>query len=438
MSALADRRSHGEGRRRGGLKLSHAALKRGTLFLLTAVSFLALIEPSPYEFAFLVALFVFMLTGLRLSQKLLPMVVLLLLYNIGGVISLIPWMDEEPSVRFTAVSVYLMVTALFFAAIMAEDPVGRLETLRRGYLFAAWCAGLAAILGYFDVGGLAGTFTYASRASGTFKDPNVLGPFLVLPIVYILQHVLTGRLGLARGVMVMSVPLLALFLSFSRGAWGNLAGSTLLMAGLMFLTAPSASRRARIVALTLLALGLVVAALLVALSFESIRSVFEIRASLDQSYDQGVTGRFGSQLRSIPLLLETPNGFGPLRFRWHFPEDPHNVYINAFASYGWLGGFTYLALMVITCYVGWKLVFTRAPWQNHAIALWSVLFVTILQGVQIDTDHWRHFYLMFGLVWGLAVLKPGRPATAMETGRTRPPPPEPVSPPSSPRHRRAW
>jgi Ni,Fe-hydrogenase I large subunit len=31
-----------------------------------------------------------------------------------------------------------------------------------------------------------------------------------------------------------------------------------------------------------------------------------------------------------------------------------------------------------------------------------VLFVTILQGVQIDTDHWRHFYLMLGLVWGLA------------------------------------
>ncbi|RDJ24594.1 O-antigen ligase domain-containing protein [Bosea caraganae] len=380
-------------------------MKRGTLWLLTAVSFLAMIEPSPYEFIFLVTLFVFMLTGLRLSQKLLPMAVLLLLYNIGGVISLIPWMDEEPSVRFTAVSVYLMITAIFFAAIMAEDPIGRLETLRKGYLFAAWCGGLAAILGYFDVGGLAGIFTYAARASGTFKDPNVLGPFLVLPIVFTLQHVLIGRVGLMRGAMVMSVPLMALFLSFSRGAWGNLAGSTLLMVGLLFLTAPNASRRTRIVALTLLALVLVVAALLVALSFENIRSVFEIRASLDQSYDQGVTGRFGSQLRSIPLLLDAPNGFGPLRFRWHFPEDPHNVYINAFASYGWLGGFTYLALMAITCHAGWRLVFTRTPWQNHAIAIWSVLFITILQGVQIDTDHWRHFYLMFGLLWGLAVLR---------------------------------
>ena len=44
----------------------------------------------------------------------------------------------------------------------------------------------------------------------------------------------------------------------------------------------------------------------------------------------------------------------------------------------------------------------RTPRQTHAIALWSVLFVTILQGMQIDTDHWRHLYLMLGLIWGLA------------------------------------
>jgi hypothetical protein len=297
-----------------------------------------------------------------------------------------------------------MITAIFLAAIMADDTLARLETLRRGYLFAAWCAGFAAVLGYFNVAGLGGVFTLYGRASGTFKDPNVLGPFLVPPIVFALQHILIGRLGLARGLMVMSVPLAALFLTFSRGAWGNLAGSVLLMVALTFLTTAGATRRARIVFLTLAAFVLMVLALLVALSFENIRSVFEVRASLDQSYDQGVTGRFGNQLRSIPLLLGEPNGFGPLRFRWFFPEDPHNVYINAFASYGWLGGFAWLGLMAATCYVGWALVFRRSPWQNHAIVLWSVLFITILQGIQIDTDHWRHVYLMLGLVWGLAAL----------------------------------
>jgi len=412
LSTLAPRQDGDAPRRR--LTISHAAIKRGALWLLMAVSFVALIEPSPYEFVFLIALLVFALTGIRFSQKLLPMALLLLLYNIGGVIALIPWMDEPASVRFTAVSVYLMLTAIFFAAIMAEDTLARLNTLNSGYLFAAWCAGLAGIAGYFDIAGLGSIFTLSGRASGTFKDPNVLGPFLVLPLIYLLHAVLIGRIGLVKGFLLMSIPLLAVFLSFSRGAWGNIVAATLLMVGLTFLTSSSASQRARIVFLTLTMLVLVVVAMLIALSFENIRSVFEIRASLDQDYDQGVTGRFGNQLRSLPMLLDLPNGFGPLRFRFTFPEDPHNVYVNAFASYGWIGGFAFLALTAATCIAGWRVVFRRTPWQGHAIVLWSVLFVTILQGLQIDTDHWRHFYLLLGLIWGLAAL----PAPASDAQRS--------------------
>ena len=410
MSSSADLSDHAPRRR---LTISHAALKRGALWLLTASSFVALIEPSPYEIAFLLVLLVFALTGIRFSQKLLPLALLLLLFNLGGTFSLIPWMDEPDSVRFVAVSVYLMITAIVLAAIMADDAPARLNTLRKGYLFATWCAGTAAILGYFDIAGLGSIFTLYGRASGTFKDPNVLGPYLVLPIVYVLHHMLTGKTGLLRGLLAMSVPLAGLFLTFSRGAWGNLVGSALLVIALGFLTAPTAARRARIVFLTCVTLLSTMVALLIALSFDNIREVFEIRASLDQSYDQGVTGRFGSQLRALPMLLDEPNGFGPLRFRWLFhQQDPHNVYVNAFASYGWLGGISWLGLMAATCYVGWRLVFQRSATQDHAIVLWSVLFVTILQGLQIDTDHWRHFYMMLGLIWGLSVHAPRKPGDA--------------------------
>ena len=46
-----------------------------------------------------------------------------------------------------------------------------------GSLIAAFCG----ILGYFDVAGLGDEiFTHAGRASGTFKDPNVLGSYLIL------------------------------------------------------------------------------------------------------------------------------------------------------------------------------------------------------------------------------------------------------------------
>lgn len=388
--------------------LSILRLQRAVLWLFVLCGCIAVIEPSPYEVMFLVTVFVFLITGLRINRKLIPLVALLLLYNIGGIFSLIPFMDEGPSVRFIAVGVYLMFTAFLFAALMSEDAERRLDTIRSGYIAAAWIAATAGVIGYFNVAGLGEFLTLHGRASGTFKDPNVYGPFLVLPILFVIQMALTARIGLIKAAMLMSVPLLGLFLSFSRGAWGNLVLSTMVLFALTFITAQSARQRARVVGFCVLIVVGAVAALAVALSFEAIREVFLIRASLKQDYDLGVQGRFGNQLRSIPLLLEMPNGMGPLRFRHYFPEDPHNTFINAFASYGWLGGFAFIGLFGATMLAGWQLVFRRVATQPYAIAVWSVLFVTLLQGIQIDIDHWRHVYLMLGLIWGLRAIAPER------------------------------
>lgn len=388
------------------LRIQVAWLQRASLWLFVASGAVVVVEPSPYEVMFLVAAGLFAVTGLKISPRLAPLLVMLLLFNLGGAFSLIPFLHEKDSVTFIAVSVYLMFTTLFFAALMTEDADGRLATIRSALIASAWIASLPAVIGYFNVAGLGELFSLYSRASGTFKDPNVLGSYLVLPVVYIVQSVFLGRVGWLRGGLFISVPLIALFLSFSRGAWANLVASIALMLVLSFLTSRSTGERARVILIA--AAGVVVAVMGVAaaLSIDAVRTLFEIRASLDQSHDSGVTGRFGNQLRSISILLETPNGFGPLRFRSHFGEDPHNVFINAFASYGWLGGISYMLLIATTWLVGWRAVFMRTPVQAHAIAIWATLFVTTVQGFQIDTDHWRHFYLMLGLMWGLAMAVP--------------------------------
>jgi hypothetical protein len=160
------------------------------------------------------------------------------------------------------------------------------------------------------------------------------------------------------------------------------------------------------------------------LSFEQVRDLFAERASLLQSYDTGETGRFGNQINSIPLLLDNPFGLAPIRFRYIFGEDPHNVYVNAFAAYGWIGGLSYLLLIISTVAVGFKTIFTRTPWQHYAIATFCPLFAMVLQGIQIDTDHWRHFYLLLGIVWGLyAATVAYRPGLASADPVNRPMPP---------------
>jgi hypothetical protein len=386
--------------------LSIGKLQRAVLWLFVFCGCFALIEPSPYEVMFLVTVIVFMLTGLRVNARIIPLMALLLIFNIGGIFSLIPFMDEAPSVRFIAVGIYLMFTSFLFAALMSDDAEARLNTMRSGLIASAWLAATAGIIGYFNIGGLGESLTLYGRASGTFKDPNVYGPYLVLPIIFVMQAVLLKRMSLVAGILLMSIPMLGLLLSFSRGAWGNLIGATLMLFALTFIAAPSQAQRARVVGFSLLIVTAAILGLLIALSFEGIREIFDERASLNQSYDLGVQGRFGNQLRSIGMLLDMPNGMGPLRFRWYFPEDPHNTYINAFASYGWLGGFAYIALVVSTMIAGWQTVFCRSELQPYAIAIWSVLFVTLLQGFQIDIDHWRHVYLMLGLIWGLRAIAP--------------------------------
>jgi O-Antigen ligase len=396
--------------------LRTGAIRNFTIWLLFASSFLVFIEPAPFEIAFGLMALVFMITGLRISAMFLPLIALLIFYNLGGGFSLMQVADESRAIWFIAISVYMAVMGIVVAAVFAEDTARRLALMKQGYVFAGVLASVTGVMGYFDVAGTFDLFTRYGRAMGTFKDPNVFSTFLILPFVVLVQGFFLGshkRPALALGCLL--VISMGLFLSFSRGAWFVAVGAVALCMALSFVTAATNAVRARIVLITLMGLALFSVLLLIALQFESIRETFEVRASLRQDYDLGETGRFGNQLRSIPLLLDLPHGFGPTFFRDFFPEDPHNTYLNAFSSYGWLGGVAYLTLVAATMMVGWSLVFRRTPFQRDSVAIWSCFFFLMLQGVQIDTDHWRHFYLQLGLTWGLMLASLRHQAAARGT-----------------------
>lgn len=92
----------------------------------------------------------------------------------------------------------MAVTVIFFAMVMSEDTEARLDMLRRGLIVGAMIASLAGIAGYFHlVPGGYDLLTLYDRARGTFKDPNVLGAFLILPALFTLQSVVSDRFGKA-------------------------------------------------------------------------------------------------------------------------------------------------------------------------------------------------------------------------------------------------
>jgi len=379
------------------------SIRDAILWLLLAVSAFVAIEPSPYEFLFAVVAIVYA-SGLSFDRAMIPMIVTMAVYNAGGLIALTPYVNEKPSVTFTFITVYISITMIAFAALVADRPERRLATIRSGYLFAAWLAAGLGVLGYFNIAGLGPYFTLYdnSRAAGPFKDPNVFGPFLIAPIVWLAQDLLLGRGSFIGATLKLAPLLMGVVLSFSRGAAIDMLTSLVMLVGLSFIASQRAAERRRVLLVGLWGAALLVALIAVALAIPQVREMLLSRATFAQDYDSGEEGRFGNQLRAIPLLLDRPLGFGPLRFTEFFPQDPHEAFLSAFASFGWLGGLGFSAFVAATLYVGWALALRRSPLQPYAIALWSACFPQILQGVQIDTGHWRHLYLLCGCVYGLA------------------------------------
>jgi hypothetical protein len=60
-------------------------------------------------------------------------------------------------------------------------------------------------------------------------------------------------------------------------------------------------------------------------------------------------------------------------------------------------------LVFVTSLTGFRYVFVRTPWQWIYLAIFSAFLGTVGESFIIDTDHWRHFWLMLGVMWGMFV-----------------------------------
>lgn len=374
-------------------------LVNASLFLTLLVSPLVFIEPSPYEAAFALLALIALVAGFGLDRTVLPLVFLLLLWNVGGLVALTFALHDSDAITFMATSFFMAFTAILFACLLIEDTERRVAIIRRAYIAAAILCSVVGMAMHFKL--IPAIDATADRLRSTFKDPNVFGPFLILPLLLLIDAVMRRGVTLSRvsGVLIL---LIALFLSYSRGAWGHFVISAIVMVALMFLTAQSTRFRLRIVSFAVIAIVAVAGLLAVLLSFDAIGAMFEERASVVQYYDAGESGRFGRQLVAVGAILDNPAGMGPHQFAATFKLDPHNVYLNAFLAYGWIGGVAYIALILSTTALGFRCILILTPWQPVLIATYATFIGVALEGFLIDTDHWRHFFLLLGMVWGLS------------------------------------
>ncbi len=408
--------------------IRYEALVSTAVWLFVASGSIALVEPSPYDFASFVAISLWAFGGFTVHRSFVLIYFLLLAQAILGFLALIPYWSDGDAATYQYQTAYLTVTGLFFALYVGERTPTRAELILKAYAAAAFIASICGVLGYFDIGGLGEIFARYGRASGSFKDPNVLGSFVILGVLYLTQNLLLARArSVALTLATLVVLLAAVFLSFSRGSWGATLFSTIFMMATAYFTSDNLRDKRRIVGAAVGAIAIAAIVVCVLLSFDGTREFFFQRAALTQDYDEGETGRFGNQLRSLPLLLDRFGGFGPLRFRLVFGLEPHNSYIGAFANDGWLGGLVFILTVGVTVWVGLRLIFKPSPYRRVAQVYFPALAAFFLQAFQIDIDHWRHVFLMIGAIWGLEAARQKWMASQRFALASRPP----QSPPSA-------
>ncbi|KKC36656.1 hypothetical protein WH87_13530 [Devosia epidermidihirudinis] len=366
---------------------------------------LVLIEPSPYELIFLLVLPLAVLAGVNLYRSTFGLLAIIIGFTPFALIAAfqVRYNSVTDAIVFTLVTIFLMVTSYFAANYVAEDTEKRMRLIMRAFTIAAVLCAIIGTLSYLRLFPAADLFVRYGRAKALFKDPNVYGPFLVLPAMFALQRALLGRGKTAFwAAAVYMILFVGVFVSFSRAAWGHFAMSSAMVLVLLFLLEAPARDKVRIMIMSLLGGAMLLIALGGLLSIPAVSTLFANR-TVSQNYDTGETGRFGRQGYAFDLALENPLGIGPQQFGYlRVTEAPHNVYVNVLHAYGWGGGAMYYLLVILTLWRGTVALSRRSPYRLIMIPLMGTYVMVVGESAIIDSDHWRHYFLIIGLIWGVA------------------------------------
>ncbi|MEO5808148.1 O-antigen ligase family protein [Devosia sp.] len=367
---------------------------------------LVIVQPSPYEFAFVLVLPVALFAGIGLYRSSLGILALLVGFLPFALIAAfqVTFSSISDSLIFTIITAFLFTTAYFLANYVAEETIVRVRLIINAYTAIAVITALIGAGAYLGViPGGEDLFLRYGRAKALFEDPNVYGPFLILPAAFALQRIL-----LARGrrsfwaAVVYLILFVGVFASFSRAAWGHLAFTSVMVLVLVFWLEALAHDKVRIMILSLVGIAGLAIAMGGLLSIPAVGKLFETRAA-SQEYDSGETGRFGRQGYAFDLALDHPWGIGPGEFHnMRIIEEPHDTYVSTIHVYGWGGGAMYYMFAALTLWKGFSSLTRPSPFRPLMIPLISTFAMLAGEAAIIDIDHWRHYYLLAGLIWGVS------------------------------------
>ncbi|HEV2772794.1 MAG TPA: O-antigen ligase family protein [Thermoleophilaceae bacterium] len=354
------------------------------------------VEPAPADGIFAVTIALALVTR-RFRLVRVPVVMIVLVAGLVAlnVLSFTAAVDDLLAARFFAITLYLVVFALWLAAYTSN--ASRARTVARAYLLGAVpLAALTSVALFVSFPGSELLLTEDGlRGKGPFKDPNVFGPFFVPLALLLIEELLRPRLlaigRVAAWVLLITVTAAVLF-SYSRAAWLNLAVAMLGMLLILTLRRGGGRRAAVLLAATISLAGM----LAITLAVTGSTGFLAHRADF-QAYD---VQRFGAQASGVQLAEEHPFGLGPGQFEEASPLSAHSLYARALAEQGFAGLAVVLLLVGGTLALAVRNAVKGA--DTHGIgsaALFGAWCGLLVNSAVVDTLHWRHFWLVAALIW---------------------------------------
>jgi O-antigen ligase len=377
-------------------------LKVCFIWLLFAISSLVFMEPAPYDGVLLLVGVYCFTFGLRVAPHL-GTPLFLCGYILANLLATMIAPDPMQCVKHMVVTFFLIFSWLFYASVIYDNPVRMYKIIWNGYIFAAVLAVTLGLIGFLKITPYYEQFLFFDRVKGPFKDPNVFGPFLIPVVVYLILQLEKAK-GFVDFCMRMGLLLFVVagvLLSFSRGAWFNMIVASAIYTVLRLKTAKSSADTEGLMKI----IGLVVVAILgiavwAVTTIDDISQVFSHRAQLVQDYDKGSDGRFDAILVAIRESMLHPLGIGPGQASEILALDPHNLFVHIMVETGWLGALAFSGFIIVTLREAYTACLQPSKIQNICIVLLACLFATLVESMIIHSTHWRHLYVVFGLLWG--------------------------------------
>ena len=353
------------------------------------------VEPSPAEIWFAAAL-PFLILGLKTDRSIIfafsALFLPMLLSAFIGLIS-----SGVLDFRFIIIDTYLFVFFFVLASYAKSLTKSPYQERFLDRLMIPWSlAGAVNIIagGFGYLTGRVNLFGSAilrhGRLTGFFKDPNVLGPFLIPVSAYFLMQFLKARRSELLNFAFFLFFSFGILLTFSRAAWLNYAVTTILLVGTALLNRSTRSKALSffVIAVPVLFVFWYFADKIDLLGI-NLRDFILARSKL-QHYD---SKRFEAQHKFIDILSSTNAffGIGPGNYELYSRIATHSLYARYIGERGLFG----VSLFILF----WALVLREVFNRRDKNFILLVLFGQLVNSVFIDSLHWRHLWLLITLAF---------------------------------------